>query len=790
MMTNVQLALFIARSRAVRVAAMLVIVVSALAMAAIMTTRMMQLSGETLAATQVGSADYAVQLPIDAQLPFTDDADARRVVAAAAEAGARGARVGYVTGFAQIDGTGQRVVLSQHDWASDPFPQGDVLQDGRMPSAVGEAAVAAVLAHGAPIGSEISLFGGALSLKVVGVFENQGSRFGEFLALADGTLEQLSARSPAELDRYQIAFSPILYWTGSRPDQVVGAVATALDLPREEVGALHASLVSRDETAARPPTALAELDLVGVLVPAVATVVGAWLITRLVYRLRAVLIQLGVTRTVLSLQGTAVVVLALAAVMGGFAGIGTALVARPVIAALSPNALSAATDVFETLGRLSLTVAVTATLAIALSGFGSRSRARAAEERPVRMWVPLVAGMATIGVGVALMTSNDVNLQILAIVLIGAGCCFAAPLALTRFSGAGGDATAWTLARRRATGGRRASNGAILALSVLLMVGAVIATLYQSDAATQQAQRFENVPPGQAYFESPAVDEDLLSEIRDYLGAEAPARFAHATASPLDVEGGALVAPTLTEVERLIDRALNDEERDVLNDGGALLTRASSTSVLRLDVQGRIVTLPAIFADDLPNSMQARSAILLGATAEANGIPLVRHTWVFTDLSSEQVTKAEQAPSQLGFEPDWLEAHRLPDPFTIQDELLLLLAAIVVAGVCVISAYAAGTARAMRPRLSGLAALGLPRGWLARAVAGEVGIVVVISIVVALLASMLAAAVGIAVGSLPLQLSVPVYPLALLVVVLLVATVIAVAASTSRLRSTERYDRW
>lgn len=96
----------------------------------------------------------------------------------------------------------------------------------------------------------------------------------------------------------------------------------------------------------------------------------------------------------------------------------------------------------------------------------------------------------------------------------------------------------------------------------------------------------------------------------------------------------------------------------------------------------------------------------------------------------------------------------------------------------------------MRPRLSGLAALGLPRRWLSRAVAGEVGIVVVISIVVALVASVLATAVGIAVGSLPLQLSVPMYPLALLIGVLLVATALAVATSTARLRTAERHDRW
>ncbi|WP_156876678.1 hypothetical protein [Microbacterium luticocti] len=296
---KLQLALFVARSRIVRIAAVLLFAVSALAIGVNGLVRMMQVPSWALAATEVGTADYAMTLPISGKLPLDDDRDhmaTSAVIEAARAAGGTHLRIGYVNGVVQLDGNGEVATMLQQQWASNPFPSGYVLQSGRLPSGHTEAVVSPSLAATSPVGSSISLFHGALTLRVVGVIENQASRFANVVAVDSGTLQSLSAGNAKALSRYQVAFAPTLYWTRGQPDAVAAAVAAALG---DEVSAdqLLAGLTSAAETRESSPPRLAELDLLVTLAPATAAVIATWMISRFLRRLRRTLTQVGVTGT-------------------------------------------------------------------------------------------------------------------------------------------------------------------------------------------------------------------------------------------------------------------------------------------------------------------------------------------------------------------------------------------------------------------------------------------------------------------------------------------------------------
>ena len=789
---NLQLALFVARSRVVRNAAILMFVVGVIAVGVNGVVRMMQVPSWALAETVVGSADYVMQVPIDGDLPFADDGRADAVLSAAASVGAVGARIGYrdgVTQIDQIDQSGDGTLLIQQEWASDPFPDGYVLQSGRLPAGVREAVVSPRLASRFPIGSDISFFHGALPLKVVGVVEDQTSRFGELVAIDEGTLEAVSKRDPHVFSRFPTAFSPVLYWSGAKPGDVATAVSAVLGERSDTAGQLVEATESHRALGQSPAPRLVELDIVVILLPLTASVVVAWGMNRFLSRLRRTLIQLGVTRTVGSLYVTATVTVALGAVIGGIAGIVMVYLIRPLVAVVSPSVLSSphGLGVFV---ALIAGITVVGTAVSLLAGRVGASGGRRRDRRVIRPWALAWVGGGALVVGFVLLQSSDTNTKFAAVVLIGAGFCLIFSL-LLRFLPEGGDATSVVLAMRRVRGEGRGSTWTVAALSVLLSVGFALATLYSSDTSTVNQQIFAGVPVGQAYFEPMHADDQLLSELVQYLGAGEPVEFAAVDASPVDLDGLAMATGSVADVARLIDRPLSVAEREVLESGGALLTGSAPDDSLRLVTDdGNQIVVPGAVAEQLPASFRRYSGILLQRTADKAGFSLVRPTWVFTDLTAEQRQRVDTAPSELGFEAGWLEGYEQPDAYKVMDELVIILGAILVIGACVIIAYAAMTARAMRPRSAGLIAVGLGRGWLARATSAEIGLIVLLSVGIAVGSAVISVGVAIATGVMSLTLTVPWDLLGIVVATLILVAAVAAAVSTRRLRMVERQDRW
>ncbi len=388
--------------------------------------------------------------------------------------------------------------------------------------------------------------------------------------------------------------------------------------------------------------------------------------------------------------------------------------------------------------------------------------------------------------GIVISNEADINTKILAVVLISAALCVAGSQWLRVIPNRHGPSP-WVLAVRRVRGEGRGATVTLIALSVLLSSGFALITLYASDSATSNEQIVERMPPGQAYFEPPEPDDALLRQIEDYLGVDAATPFAFIAADTAQMNGLAIAVPSASDVERLITRPLTSGERSALQSGGALLTTSASGGSLKLSTDdGHEVDWPGVVMQDVPASFRRLSGIVLQRTAENADLPLVRRTWAFTGLTASQLEKVDSAPQDLGFDAQWLEGYRVPDTYSVSDEVLLMLGVLMLVGACVIVAYSAGTTRALRPRVSGLMAVGLGRGWLARAVAGEISLVVVLAIVTAAVAAALGVTIAIAIGAVPLHLSVPWGLIGLVTCSFLVVACGAAAMSIRRLRPEER----
>lgn len=787
-MPSARLGWLLARSWQVKAGALIIAMTALLLIVVFGVVRYLDTPSRTIAATTVGDAGFSLNLPYswtanDAKAPLVSNAIDKRMV----EEGALGARIGYVGGSTGVEGI--KVWVEEHNWAAEPFPDRFSDVKGALPSRQGEIAVSNSVARVAPIGSTVTIFGDTYSVQVVGTFRDEAARSADMVMLGSGTLEHILENNASQLATFDLSFTPVLYWSGSSPEDVTALVASEVaEVTGAPVSAdqLIATVASRAALEAEPATSLGELSVALVLAPLAVALVAGLLSGRFLRRVRQTLFAVGVYRTVVIGVGTVSLVAVVASAIGSLLGVLVAVAIRPLIDSVAPTELGDLFGLFPVavVGAICTLVATVCTLVLVAPA----ERRKRVSTRSFSRAIPWTVGGALALVGVVLSVQPDVNLKIVGTICVGLVGVVLLPLLLSRFREAAGPPIV-VLALRRIGEGGAATAGVVSALAASLLIGITMMTLYHSDSVSFDATQIARVPAGQAFFESHSDDGAVRDRVTAHLDTAPPIPLSFTEGSVIEGLGATLTVKSAAELESVLGRALMTPERDLLNEGGMLRSQKPPASQVQYEgVEGHLTTVDAMLLTDIPPSYELVDGFILTTTAETLGVGAVRTVYVYTNLSDGQVELAANAPKTLGFDPEWLEVNMEPSPYSQPFTLTLFVFAILLLGGAIVGAYSAASARALRPRVAGLLSIGLPAKWLTQARLFEVMSVTLAALLVAVVSGLGAAFLAVAFGVFRFQLHIPVPATAATMAGILMLAFLVTIVSSSRLVATERFD--
>lgn len=299
-------------------------------------------------ARTVGGHAYSVSLPV--ALKPGDPHTLARVLGVGESLDA-GFAWGVVAAELPVDQArqGSRTGYVEYDWDNPPLPERFVVTGGSLPAVPRDVMVSQGTGH--TVGDHISLFGGRLDLRVVGMVEDRYGRDRALVFGAPGEWQSWEAEGLA--DRYPSALANVeLYWSGAGRDRAAQALGALLGLDasvvdqwiqdKERLAAARRDIASM----LLPITGLAPLLLVpGVVGLICGGILGAWNV-----RTRTTLFMIGVPTRVghAAIGGCAVIVLVLGWLAGSTVGALGGVLGRPFLAALVPYELAPLTVPWQT----------------------------------------------------------------------------------------------------------------------------------------------------------------------------------------------------------------------------------------------------------------------------------------------------------------------------------------------------------------------------------------------------------------------------------------------------------
>jgi len=755
-------------------------------------TSSLQLSPQQRADSALGTADARIQLPSGVAIG-TDGRDLDdRLRAAVVDAGGSSPSIDYGTaGLYPEDYSEKSIAFREIDDRAVAAPQ-IMLRSGAWPTHIGEALVSEALAGRWPVGGTVQLFGGALSLTVVGEYRDVFNTSARSFVVPAGTWSSMRALDAATAARLDDGATREVRWSG---DDSIDAVTAAVG---RAVGEDPTTLDVHTRAAIERSTRSTDVTLTVALIagPLAAGLIAGLLAGGFTRRSRDVMWTIGVPYA--STRAAAALAVAVVAAAGGVAGaavgMGAAVAGRPLIAEIATQPLGPITSLPGTVAAIALAIVG------ALGGAGLADRRRSSARRSARSrsrtehilvrlcisTVVLAAGLA-IGNGTTSRTEQMLSALLIAIAILVA----ATPAAIALVSRWTPEDLGARLGVRLLGSDRRSSSVIVWAVASLQVIGIAAAVVITSFVTNVNAATESVVAPGQIVLEV-ELDDDVTqsavrAEVESLLGVTDPV-----VATTLNVgsdrgAGASRTVATASDLERLLARSLTQTERETLESGGYLLTKEPASPTVSFLAEGGIAaSFTAVVMDDIDPSWRNVDGFLLVETARAAGLPLSPHpALIFTDTTPAQREAARTAAATLSFNPSWLRVYREPDELAAPLQVSALTTLVSAFAGVVLLATASAQARALRPQLAGLRALGVGGGFLARTVGTRVGATFVLSTALALCAASIGVAVSFALAQLDLGITVPIIPTSVMVGTLAVFSWVAARLSTRRLRSSE-----
>ncbi len=759
------------------------------------------LSPEQTAQSDLGSYDSVLQL--SGAYSLDQSPDSASILTAIALDGGRNARVALTAHdirFREFPES-RRTFFLEMNWDENLLRHNYTLLSGRFPAQPGEAAISEEI-HAIARTQQLTGFGGDVSVRVVGVVRDEYQQDGTFILAAPGTwaswgiIPQLAERYPSVMGNARV------YWSGTaQPVQLTQWQVRSGSLSAEEATAsLASTLMTRALLMEHSPSLwLGRFPLLLAFpllaVPLLTALLAGGLNGRWMRRMQTQWELLGIST---SLAASALWVTTMAATItaiaaGWAAGAALGWASRPLIDAvvnhpLGPHRWLLGEALLVVVGSLVGMALTVVSLPRAFRGL----RLPSPSPTTLRWWRQgLAAGCSITFVALALIKHDPSTASSMVIIATLAMCLWLPDILMALLQRE--PLSIGSLTAVRSLRGRHVQTmTAVMALAAVLALALSATAIAYSLEETLRRKAIDRLPPamGQliAQHGQEAVPELIRSRLEGDVGLRDPISSFVLKDVLLESSGTSHAIALFDDVDSIArwnaDHPLTESQRAILSRGGVLLTEEGTSAVLVTEAQS--VHVDAGQLNLTPEWAQQFGGVMLRSTIQARGWGTIDHTFTYTHLTPDQEERLRTSAERTGIDPNYVvygypaDVQTLPEKYSAALGLLTLLDCIIVA------AFTAAQGRALRPQLASLAALGIPRRWLARVLAHQVLWVVGAGVA----AATIIAVVGLAtIFLVDRDYFDPVFPwpsLALIVAVTLGGTVIGLAAGMTQLRPAER----
>lgn len=661
---------------------------------------MSRLTAEQTAAFYMGDQDASVITMV----PVAPGAKAPDLKQTVVKAGAARASQMLVMSGLPLDQS-PSVSYFESDWTVSGYAAQFTLLDGRWPQRPGEVATFGI------DGDAVSSWSGAWTFTVVGHVRPISSRSATLLA-ANGTLESL--RLPGTSEEFpSVQASPWVAWTGGATGAIVDALASATGTDPDLIRRSQLSL--RSETATnRSPNWFYEVvpDLVLPLVVgfAAAAFVFSWV------RRRAD----GMRRQGLAPQKLYEAFFAVLGVCVGVSGLGYPIgwmicfAAAPVWASRISHDIS-----FQFPGLVPIVVAMTSLLlAVGAAAAVVSLRSRKTQ---VRMGLVVDRALRAAFVGIGLLSVTiaafaDKTLQrgaILMLALLVAAA--AAPYGLRWVTGARPASLTGRLGLRLIDRDKAAASIVVAALAAAVGLPLALAT-YGISAANEMTRwgTIQPAPTGVAILQSPVGDTvppAVVERFESATGLSSPILMRTVDLElPESYGTAAALLPDLAAVSRWLERPLSDDERALLERGGAL-TLADGAANARVTLSDGTSQQAELYHVTFREKNYGVTTVFAGAYSRVRGThELLYYTGLSQDAERDMVSLLAAAQIDRA----WVAFHNIPSIFGLSTMASAALALTGLVGSLIVTVAATSQAKTLRGYSAAFLAMGLPRRWIRR----------------------------------------------------------------------------
>lgn len=629
-----------------------------------------------------------------------------------------------------------RAAFIETNWQANPLPLRYQLVSGRWPRSAGEVATSA------PVGASVHVLGD-VAVQVVGEVVDRYDRHGFTIAAAPGTwsswhVADLSTRFPNTLA------TATYLWIGDRD---AGLDALALVAAKHGMSAASARgqmsglLLERDQYLATDKATAAKrfplvLGLPVAIVPLLAGVICGGLAARWSRRVAKQLQQIGVPdRLTVSARMLATLAATSAGVLTGcVVAAGAGLAVRPALDAaanqpLAPFAIGWGDMILVLAGSL-----VGTSIGMLSSGLVKVAKAVRFGARPRRV----AAGIAALSLVSQFPGPDDGIAMTVTYSLFAMTVALLSPDVLTLLiesTKRRGMATQLGAAMLNPRQGFVAALLAPLTLVISLSGGAIAITA--GSLAAANAQLTASIPPGFAVLRtldaSKPVPSSIRSRFEEVTGLSNPVVSWGAGIEdlPRGFDGEPRLFSSLADIERWLGHPLTTQQATALESGALGLFAPAEGKVAISPVEGRWVDLEPVQIDAPKEWAANYGGILLEPAVSRLRLKKVNEEIIYSSVSADQQISVADAAARLGIEPGYIVFNKLPVPYSLPDSFRWALAALCVVAAGLMVILVTGQARAMRPQLGALKAIGVPQSWIAQVLGFQVALVCLTSGVLA-----------------------------------------------------------
>lgn len=757
------------------------------------------LSGAQIAQQSMGDHEYQISFPGGS--PGRPVSDESHVLSGMEKNGARSVTVQVTSMDLVVDGarttgltTGMQTVVTYRE-VPRGVPTREVdIRSGRAPSGGREVALSADLDKRLKHPSRITVFSGAATLQVVGVFVDPYATDALSVYGGPGLWQALpqAIRNSFPSTESSIEVS----WNGMSLDKGAGILSRVSGVPVDSLingsrsRAFYLSSSQRSLTQRIPGVftypslglmALAGIVMVAMLMPGFRAEMGA--IAKLGVPKRPVLG--GILVAVAGL-----VVLAVAG--GGLCGVVLGWLARrwlvPRLLTQPISPLPALAGLLLRLGVACLLPALACAAAMVMPRAARRPRRRRAARMPVIRRIVAAGGLAWCLYRLVMVHSVEdalvlgIVMTVVALVVLPDVVSVVVHLPLPR------TVNGWISQRLiRAQVGRVATVAMLLCGCLALPCSlTVLVTSIQVSNAAQAL-----VPKGQLSLQTPsgvAPPASLVRAVERRSGLSRPI-LVGTIAGVVDGSAsncfGVMVISSADDLERLNGGSLDESARARLDSGGLVDISGATADLTLVPDKGKPLRMPTAHTAFQPSWAEKYAAVMLESTALRMKTGVQTDAYVYTGVTDRQIDLAKKAVFSAGGDPRTVNYHIDPEPPPIPWEWWLAVGALSAVALFATFVATRSLGTDLRQHTAQFLAIGLPPATGRSVLAAELGVLVIATVPVTVAVGILPTALVAAVNK-GLELSVPSAVLALAAGVLVGAVVISGAGAMTGVRARER----